>query len=115
MKYSGKIGFWKDDIELRPGVTVSDIIEKPYSGDILRNTQRWNRSENGANDDVTINNRISIIADVYLQQNFSSIKYITFMGAKWKVNSIEIQYPRVLIEMGGVWNGIDDEETIGTP
>lgn len=110
MKYSGKIGFWKDDIPLRPGVTVSDIVERPYSGDITRNTQRWNRGENSANDDITINNRISIIADVYLQQNFSSIKYVTFMGTKWKVNSIEIQYPRVLIEIGGVWNGVDGKQ-----
>lgn len=110
MKYSGKIGFWKDDIEIRPGVYENGIIEKPYSGDIIRNTQRWSRSES-RNDDLTINNRISIIADLYLQNNLSSIKYVTFMGTKWKVNSIEIQYPRVLVEIGGVWNGIDGEQT----
>lgn len=109
MKYSGKIGFWHDDVEVRPGVWENGITERGYSGDILRNFQRWNNGENSKNDDLRMNNQISVIADLYLQNNLSSIKYVTFMGTKWKVNSVEIRYPRVLIEIGGVWNGIDGE------
>lgn len=108
MKWSGKIGFWRDDIEIRPGVYDNYIEEKSYTGDIVRNTQRWNNGES-KNDNLNINNRISIIADLYLQNNLSSIKYITFMGSKWKVNSLDINYPRVVFEIGGVWNGIDGE------
>lgn len=108
MKYSGKIGFWIDDIEVRPGVYKSEIVEKSYKGDITRSSQRWKSNEN-LNSDLTINNRISIISDLYLNKHISSIKYITFMGTKWKVSSIDINYPRVTIDIGEVWNGNDNE------
>lgn len=114
MKYSGKIGFWIDDVEIRPGVYKSEIVEKPYRGDITRTSQRWKSTEN-LNDDLMVNNRISIIADLYLNNHISSIKYITFMGNKWKVSSIEINYPRVIIDMGEVWNGVNSKQTTGTP
>lgn len=108
MKYAGKIGFWIDDIEVRPGVFRSEIVEKTYTGDVLRSSQRWNGSEN-INQNLTINNRISIIADLYFKNHVSSIKYITYMGTKWKVSSLELNYPRVTIEMGEVYNGINSE------
>lgn len=108
MKYSGKIGFWVDDAEIRPGVWKPGIVEKPYTGDIVRTMQHW-QSGDKVNDSLKVNNSISIISDLYLQNNLSSIKYVTFMGAKWKVTSIEIKYPRVTLEMGEVWNGVDPE------
>lgn len=109
MKYSGKIGFWHDDVEIRPGVYKNGITEKTYTGDITRSFQQWDRASEQLNDDLRLNNRISILADLYLMQNLSSIKYITYMGTKWRVNTIEIQYPRVMLDIGGVWNGVDDE------
>ena len=108
MKYYDKIGFWFDDVEVRPGVYKNQIIEKEYAGDVLENRQRWNQS-GYQNDNLTVNNRISIIADAYLNQNISSIKYVTFMGTKWKVNSLDLKYPRVILELGGIYNGIDNE------
>lgn len=107
MKYYGKVGFWKDDKEVRPGVYKPDIEERPYTGDIVRAGQRWN-SASQQNDNITVNNRISIIADVYLNKNLSSVRYLTYMGCPWKVNSIEINYPRIIFEIGGAWNGVDD-------
>lgn len=108
MKFSGKIGFWIDDVEVRPGVCKGVIVEKPYTGDILKNIQRWGSTET-INRNLNINNRISILADMYLQNHISSIKYVEYMGTKWRVNSLEINYPRVNIEMGEVYNGLDDE------
>lgn len=106
MKYYDKIGFWKDDVEIRPGVYRSEVIEKYYAGDILENRLRWDSTEY-QNDDLNVNNKISIIADPYLNENLGSIKYATFMGVKWKVKSIDIKYPRVIFDLGGVYNGID--------
>lgn len=114
MKYSGKIGFWIDDIEKRPGAFMSEIVEKKYTGDIIRNYQRWNGSDK-LNQNITVSNKISVIADLYLNEHLSSIKYITFMGTKWKAGSIEINYPRITIELGEVYNGVDSNETTGTP
>lgn len=109
MKYSGKIGFWIDDLEVRPGVYMSDIVERSYTGDILRNSQRWNSTEH-INKNVTISNKISIISDLYLNEHLSSVKYIEWMGTKWGVSSIEINYPRITFEIGEVYNGIDGRE-----
>lgn len=108
MKYYGKIGFWNDDAEIRPGVYNPSIEEKSYTGDILRNTQRWN-SASQQNDNIAVSNRISVVADVYLNNNLSSVRYITYMGSRWKVNSIEVNYPRVIFEIGGVYNGVGDK------
>lgn len=106
MKYYGEIGFWQEDVEIRPGVSRPSIIPKMYTGDVLRNNQRWASSQH-QNDNLTMSHRISIVADLYLNENISSVKYVTYMGNKWKVNSIEVNYPRVIFELGGVYNGVD--------
>lgn len=106
MKYYDKIGFWKDDVEIRPGVYKSEVIEKYYAGDVLENRIRWDTTEH-QNDDLNIGNKISIIADPYMNQNLGSIKYATFMGTKWKVRNLDVKYPRVIFDLGGVYNGID--------
>ena len=108
MKYYGKVGFWFDDVEVRPGVYKPELVEKSYTGDVIRHNQRWNSTSN-QNDNVNLSNRISILGDLYLNENLSSIKFVTYMGTKWKVNSIEVQYPRVIVELGGVYNGIGSE------
>lgn len=111
MKYYGTIGFWQKDVEIRPGVKRSKIVEKSYTGDVLENRQRWATTE-FQNDNLVINNRISIIGDLYLNSNISSVKYVTYMGEKWKVKSIDVtKYPRVVMELGEVYNGVNAGET----
>lgn len=106
MKFSGKVGFWLKDVETKPGVYKPDIVEKSYTGDILKNIRNFQSSENQANDNLRVNNRVSIISDLYMQENWPSIKYITWNGTKWKVNSVDVNsYPRVILELGGVYNG----------
>ncbi len=105
MKFSGKIGFWSEDVETKPGVFKPDILERSYRGDVLRDIRRFQNAENQQNDNLSLNNRISIISDLYMQNNWSSIKYVLWRGVKWKANSIDIgSYPRVIIELGGVYN-----------
>lgn len=107
MKYCGTIGFWEKDVEIRPGVKRSQIVEKEYTGDILENRQRWASTE-FQNDNLVINTRLSIIADLYLNNHISSVKYVTYMGEKWKVKSIDnTKYPRVIMELGEVYNGVN--------
>lgn len=105
MKFSGKIGFWLNDVETTPGVYKSYIEEKAYFGDVKKNIRRFQSAENQQNDNLILNNQLSIISDLYMQANWSSIKYVVWNGVKWKVNSIDItSYPRVLLELGGVYN-----------
>lgn len=101
-KYAGKIGFAVSE-ETKPGVWTERMVERQYYGDLTRNTRRLQSSGN-LNDNVTISNQISIVADPFANENFHAMRYVEFMGAKWKINSVEVQYPRLILEMGDVYN-----------
>lgn len=106
MKFSGKIGFWIKDVEIKPGVFKPQIIEKNYTGDVLRNIRRFQSVENQQNENLAVNNKLSIISDLYLQQNWGSIKYVSWNGVNWQVSSVDIgSFPRIILELGGVYNG----------
>lgn len=104
-KFYGNIGY-ADTVEVRPGYWKEDVVEYPYSGDVLENKSRWNTPADKVNDDLTVGNRISIIADPYANQNFHKMKYVEFMGTKWKITTVDATtYPRLLLSLGGVYNG----------
>lgn len=103
-KFSGKIGY-AASYEKRPGVWVDGIIERLHYGDIIRNTNRWSETTDQTNDELAISNQLSIVADPYAAHNFHRMKYVEFMGALWKVTNAEVVYPRLLITLGGVYNG----------
>ena len=106
-KYYGKIGFAVTS-EDTPGVWNEHITARPYCGDILNNTKRIDGSES-LNDNINITNRISIVADPYAKLNFHTIRYATYMGTKWKVSSVQLEYPRLILNLGGIYNGPDSE------
>lgn len=105
-KWFGKIGF-ATTVETRPGIWEEQIISRDYYGDILRNIRRL-QSTNNLNDDINITNEISILADPYASENFHSMRYAEFMGSKWKISNVEVQYPRLVLSLGGLYN--DDEK-----
>lgn len=102
MKYCGQIGY-SQTVETSPGVWTETITERTYYGDVIRNNRRLQDS-NQINDNVTISNEISVIADPYACHNFHMIRYLTFMGTKWKVSSVDVQYPRLILTIGGLYN-----------
>lgn len=102
-KFYGKIGY-SETKETTPGVWEVAITERPYYGDLIRNTRRLQSSEN-LNDDINISNEISIIADPFAYNNFHSMLYVEFMGAKWKISNVDVQYPRLILTVGGLYNG----------
>ena len=102
-KFYGKIGYAITE-ETVPGVWVERIVERSYYGDVIRNIRRLQSSEN-LNDDINVSNEISIVADAFANQNFHSMRYVEYMGTKWKVSSIEVKYPRLILSIGGVYNG----------
>jgi hypothetical protein len=102
-KFYGSIGF-AVTTETADGVWTEVITEYNYTGDVLRNTRRLEPGEN-LNDNLTINNSISIIADPFANQNFHAMRYVKWMGASWKITNVEVQRPRLLLTIGGVYNG----------
>ena len=111
-KYYGIIGYAVTS-ETSPGIWVDRVLELNYSGDIIKNTRRWQSGES-LNDDLTVNNIFSIVADPYAYQNFHSMKYIDWMGTSWKITNVEVQRPRLLLTVGGVYNG-DKTPITNTP
>lgn len=102
-KFYGAIGY-VDSAETTPGVWDEVVTERNYSGDVIRNSRRWQGGEN-LNDNLTVTNEFSIVADPYAFSNFHTIRYIKWLGAAWKVERIEIQRPRLILTIGGVYNG----------
>ena len=101
-KFYGPIGY-AETVEVNPGVYIDRIVERNYYGELVRNSSRWTTSSESTNDNLNISNQVSIISDPYAVNNFHSMKYIEFMGTKWKITNVEVQYPRLLLTVGGVF------------
>lgn len=103
-KWYGAIGFAESMTEVEPGVWDSPIVERNYYGDIV--TNRWKHQNSGeVNDNINISNDISIVADPYATSHCANMVYAEFMGTRWKITNIEVQYPRLVLSIGDVWNG----------
>ena len=102
-KFFGEIGYG-ETVESAPGVWTDEITEVSYFGDVVRNTRRLQEGQK-INDDLSVQNSISIVADAYANEHFFAIRYIRWMGALWTVSDVEVQSPRLLLRLGGVYNG----------
>jgi hypothetical protein len=102
-KFHGVIGYVVTE-ETTPGVWEKKVIERSYYGDLLANNRKFQTTEQ-VNDDINISNKISILADSFAYENSHVMKYVVLMGTKWKIKEIDIQYPRLILSVGGVYNG----------
>lgn len=101
-KFYGVVGY-AVETQTSPGVWQNVMVEREYYGDVTRNTSRVQSSDK-LNDDLNISNVISIMADPFAYENFHSMRYVTFMKSKWKITNVEVQYPRLILTIGGVYN-----------
>lgn len=102
-KWFGEIGFGETS-ETSPGVWTETVTSRKYYGDLIRNSRRLQSSSEKVNDDLNISNQLSIVADPYATKNFHMMRYATVMNAKWKITDVEVQYPRLILTLGGVYN-----------
>ena len=102
-KTAGFIGYGVET-EIKPGVWENGPVEKPFYGDLIKNSKR-NTNGEGLNDNIVIINQISILADPYAREHFHQIIYVRFMGASWKVTDVTVELPRLILNLGGVYNG----------
>jgi hypothetical protein len=101
-KFYGSIGY-SETTKTKPGVWEEGITERKYSGDVIRNTRRLQAGES-LNDDIVVNNLISIVADPFANQNFHRMLYAEWMGVFWKITNVEVQRPRLILTIGGIYN-----------
>lgn len=108
-KWYGRIGF-EEVKEAGVDEWLPTIIERSYYGDLQRNTARYTGG-NKMNEDLNINNEVSIVCDQFAYENFHFMRYIWLYNAKWKITNVEVQYPRLILSIGGVYNGECGPET----
>lgn len=113
-KFMGAVGYNHGAVEQKPGVFVESIVEKQYYGDILRNSRQMREGEK-VNNDLTVGNSISIVADAYANEHFHAIRFVDWAGALWDVTDVTVQAPRLVLTLGGVYNGrrADNDEGSG--
>lgn len=104
-KFHGVVGYVEQvEREDNTGVIIEVATERKYYGDVKKISRRLEKGL-GLNDDVTVSNYISVLADAYAYEHFSDIRYVNWMGVNWKVTNVEVQRPRLTLSLGGVWNG----------
>lgn len=104
-RFYGIVGF-EETVETAPGVWTERITERPYFGDVIRNARRLQSAEQ-LNDNVNISNEISILADAYAMNHFHTMRYVVYMGTKWKVSNISVQHPRLTLSLGDIYHESD--------
>jgi len=103
VKFFGRIGFGKT-VDRGNGNWEDEITERQLFGDVIKDTRRF-VSADKVNPDITISNSISVVADSYAIENTSAIRYVEWAGALYTVSDFEIQSPRLILRLGGVYNG----------
>ena len=103
-RFHGNVGFLISVDNQETGMASMKAVEKPYYGRILEHTRRWESSEH-LNDDLAVSNQIAITANDFAFRYMSSIAYVKWMGGAWKVTSIRVSHPEIVLTLGGVWNG----------
>ena len=101
-KFYGEIGFAISK-ETAPGVYTDTIEHRFYYGEV---NSRHIRTTNGTsiNDNVNVSDEISIVSDPFANEHYFAMKYVTYMGVKWKVENISVQFPRLVLSLGGMYN-----------
>jgi hypothetical protein len=103
-KFYGAVGY-ADTQESAPGVFTEVITERQYYGDVIRDSRRLEPNSENLNQDVRVDNSFSIVADAYAMENIVAMRYIRWNGHPWTVTNVETRRPRLILQVGGVWNG----------
>lgn len=103
-RFHSVVGFSDGTVQTSPGIWQDHIVEKQYFGDVIRNSRQFREGEN-LNNDLSVENSIEIVADAYANLHFHAIRYVMWAGALWNVYEVEVRSPRLVLRLGGVYNG----------
>lgn len=103
VRFYGEVGYG-DSVEKAPGVLEDVITVRKYYGDVLRNTRRSEEGES-VNNDISVGNSISIVADAYAYEHFFEMRFVVWSGTRWQVSDVEVQRPRLILRLGGIYRG----------
>lgn len=102
-RFYGAVGFVLGHMETSPGINKEVISVRNYYGDVMKRRMSWEKGES-INDNIKLNNQISILADEYAESHMYAMKWVEWKGTKWKVSSVEFERPRMILTIGDVYN-----------
>lgn len=104
-RFYGEVGYGHSvESPAGSGIWVDEITEFPYFGDVVRNNRQASNAAR-INYDISVANSIEIVADAYARDNIFAIRYIRWAGALWTVSDVEVRSPRLVLQLGGAYNG----------
>lgn len=113
-RWYGEIGY-AETMETSPGVWEEVVIPRMYTGD-MNSLSRAVRNSGGINDNVEIGMELSVVSDPYALSNFSNMRYAEYLGTRWKIRNVSVQYPRLVLSLGEEYvNGKDEDRASGSP
>jgi hypothetical protein len=107
MRFSGTVGY-AESVETAPGVWKDVITEVSYFGDVIRNSSRReppSQTPPTLNGNLALENSFSIVGDAVAYENFAQMRYVNWNGKRWEVTNVEDRRPRLILTVGGLWNG----------
>jgi len=113
VKFHGVVGVATGDQIEKPansGIFVDEIEERVATGEQIRDTRQIANPDK-VNFDMTLSTTISVMADVFADVDFLAFRYCERAGVKWVIVNVEPARPRLLLTLGGVYNGPTPEPT----
>jgi len=104
MRVSGVIGYGIPT-KIRPGVVEDVIVEKKFRGETVRPPSSGPDETAKVNDDLHVGVTISVVATAYHNTHVHLLRYISWQGQLWKVSNVEVQHPRLIMRLGGLYRG----------
>jgi hypothetical protein len=103
MRFHDVIGIGAS-VETAPGVWDDVIVERKFRGDVVRNTRKYSEGES-VNDNLSVGNSVTVVSDEYLMGHIADMRYVKVAGSLWRITDVEIERPRLILRLGGVYNG----------
>lgn len=102
-RFVGKVGY-AANVNRGAGIYVEEFTARVYMGDVIRNEVQVSNGEK-INDDISTGTSISIVADGFALNHFKTIRYAEWAGETFKVEGVTLNHPRLVLRLGGVYNG----------
>lgn len=108
MRFYGAVGY-ATSTETSPGVWKDVITEQLYFGDVVRNSRRLDPPPSvppELNSNLTLDNQFSIVGDAEAYENFLTMRYVVWENVYWRITNVLVQRPRLILTVGGIWDGV---------
>lgn len=102
-RFFGTLGLRQPLTEISPGIFEEEITTIEISGHLLRQNLQSPSNERLQSKGV-VSHRVRFKIPEDSISNYPNIAWITWMGKKWTVSSVEYQHPNIIASLGSIYN-----------